>query len=54
MNEAPFIQGQHVILRKPKESDIGDRYECGSPYEWVRMLGGSLFLKPMLKSGSKI
>ena len=40
MNQAPFIQGPNVILRKPNESDIQDRFDSGSSYEWVRMLGG--------------
>jgi [ribosomal protein S5]-alanine N-acetyltransferase len=39
-NTSPTIKGERVILRKPKDSDITDRYNCGRSKELVRMYGG--------------
>ncbi|MCA1063754.1 GNAT family protein [Rossellomorea sp. AcN35-11] len=39
-NVAPTITGERVILRKPRDSDIIDRYKCGRSKELVRMYGG--------------
>jgi [ribosomal protein S5]-alanine N-acetyltransferase len=47
-NISPIIKGKNVILRKPKESDIIDRYNCGRSKELVRMYGGDTRnLKPL-------
>lgn len=40
MNRSPTIEGKRVLLRKPKETDILDRYKCGRSKELVRMYGG--------------
>ncbi|MCA1066189.1 GNAT family protein (plasmid) [Rossellomorea sp. AcN35-11] len=39
-NVSPTIKGEKVILRKPRDSDIIDRYNCGRRKELVRMYGG--------------
>ncbi|WP_166244453.1 GNAT family N-acetyltransferase [Paenibacillus turpanensis] len=40
MNESPFIKGQRLILRKPKEGDVQDYLHCERSIELVRMYGG--------------
>ncbi|MEI5908630.1 GNAT family protein [Bacillus spongiae] len=39
-NVSPTIISERIILRKPKESDVTDRYKCGRSKELVRMYGG--------------
>lgn len=41
MNESPIIKGKHVLLRKPVESDVQDRFNCGRSLELIRLYGGS-------------
>src|SRR5690554_5223995 len=40
MNKSPTIIIKRLTLRKPMESDIQDRFRCGSSWDWIRMLGG--------------
>ncbi|WP_146240926.1 hypothetical protein [Paenibacillus sambharensis] len=40
MNQSPTIYTERLTLRKPIESDLHDRLNCGRTYDWVRMLGG--------------
>lgn len=40
VNQAPTLQIEDLILRKPLESDIQDRLKCGRVLEHVRMYGG--------------
>ncbi|MHB1683968.1 MAG: GNAT family N-acetyltransferase [Bacilli bacterium] len=54
MNKSPTIQGKNVVLRKPKESDTLDRYNCGRSEELVRMYGGDTRnLKPLTMEDAK-
>ncbi|MGM9986264.1 MAG: GNAT family N-acetyltransferase [Bacillaceae bacterium] len=39
-NVSPAIKGEKVLLRKPKDSDITDRFKCGRNKELIRMYGG--------------
>ncbi|MFD1677089.1 GNAT family N-acetyltransferase [Alicyclobacillus fodiniaquatilis] len=54
MNQSPMIRGKTVVLRKPKESDILDRFKCGRSKELVRMYGGDTrHLKPFTMEDAK-
>lgn len=39
LNEAPTLLTQRLILRKPKDTDIQDKYACGISTEILRMYG---------------
>ena len=39
-NVSPTIKGEQILLRKPKESDVIDRFRCGRSKELIRMYGG--------------
>lgn len=38
--EVPVLKGEHIILRKIKESDIDERFRIGRHNEFVHMCGG--------------
>jgi [ribosomal protein S5]-alanine N-acetyltransferase len=40
MERFPELKGENIILRKPIEKDITDRYSCDRTPQWVRTLGG--------------
>ncbi|WP_078595789.1 GNAT family N-acetyltransferase [Evansella clarkii] len=41
MSQLPLIKGESILLRRPAETDIKDRYNCGWNEEIIRMYGGS-------------
>ncbi len=47
MNEAPtIIIDDELIIRKPREADIKERYELGRSLEFRKMVGGSVIDLP--------
>ncbi|PFA63358.1 GNAT family N-acetyltransferase [Bacillus sp. AFS015802] len=55
MNQSPLIEGKQVLLRKPKDGDIMDRFRCGRTKEIVRMYGGDTRnLKPFTMEEAKM
>jgi RimJ/RimL family protein N-acetyltransferase len=47
MNQSPTLITDRLVLRKPAEKDIQDRFRCGRSREIVRMYGGDTSnLKP--------
>jgi len=47
MNEAPtIIIDDELIIRKPRESDIAERYALGRSLEFRQMVGGSIIDLP--------
>ena len=40
MSDLPVLKGNTVLLRKPKDKDIGTRTSFGLPTEYVKMCGG--------------
>ncbi|MEK3886377.1 GNAT family N-acetyltransferase [Bacillus sp. FSL K6-3431] len=40
MNQSPSIKGKNILLRKPIENDINDRFKCGKSKVLTRMYGG--------------
>ncbi len=50
VNRAPTLKGNRVILRRPQESDIEDRFSYGRNAEIVRMfVGDTRDLKPFTR-----
>jgi [ribosomal protein S5]-alanine N-acetyltransferase len=50
LNRAPTLEGKGVMLRRPRESDIEDRLQCGRHPEIIRMYGGDTrSLKPLTR-----
>lgn len=48
MNQAPTFRSERLIFRKPKKSDIQDRFACGIHAEIERMCGrDTRFLTPL-------
>lgn len=47
MNEVPtIIISDHLLIRKPKEIDIDERYKLGRSLEFRKMVGGSVINVP--------